>query len=57
MSADGFCIIKWWVDALDGVHLDNKGHTGAIISIGKGTMVNISRKHKLNVGSSTESEW
>ena len=26
------------------------------MSMGKGAMVNISRKHKLNVGSSTESE-
>ena len=32
------------------------GHTGAILSMGKGVMVNISRKHTLNVGSSTESE-
>ena len=56
VSADSLCIIKWWADALYGVHFDSKGHTGAIMSMGKGAMVKISRKHKLNVGSSTESE-
>ena len=56
MGAESLCIIKWWVDASYGVHWDSKGHTGAIMSMGKGAMVNISRKHKLNVGSSTESE-
>ena len=55
-GAESLCIIKWLVDASYGVHWDSKGHTGAIMSMGKGVMVNISRKHKLNVGSSTESE-
>ena len=56
MGAESLCIIKWWADASYGVHWDSKGHTGATMSMGKGAMVNISRKHKLNVGSSTESE-
>ena len=38
------------------MHLDSKGHTGAMISMGKDAIVNVSRKHKLNVGSLTESE-
>ena len=48
-------IIIWWVDGSYGVHWDSKGHTGAMMSMGKGAIVNISRKHKMNVGSSTES--
>merc|ERR1712086_627408 len=56
MAANSLCIIKWWVDASYGVHWDSKRHTSAIMSMGKGAMVNISRKHMLNVGSSTESE-
>ena len=56
MAAESLCIIKCWVDASYGVHWDSKMHTGAIMSMGKGAMVNISRKHKLNVGSSTEYE-
>ena len=39
-----------------GVYRDSKGHTGAMMSMGKGAIVNVSRRHNLNVGSSTESE-
>ena len=46
----------WYVDASYGVHWDSKGHTGAMMTMGRGTLINISRKHKLNVGSSKESE-
>ena len=38
------------------MHWDCKGHTGDIISIGKGALVNIARKHKFNTRSSTEAE-
>ena len=56
LSADGLTNIMWWVDGSYGVHWDSKGHTGAMMSMGKGAIVSVSRKHKLNVGSSTESE-
>ena len=56
MTTDSLCMIKWGVDTSYGVHCDSTGRTGAMISMGKGAMVNISRKHKLNVGSSTESK-
>ena len=56
MGAESLCIIKWLVHASYGVYWDSKGHSDAIMSKGKGGMVNISRKHRLNVGSSTESE-
>ena len=48
--------IIWWVDGSYGVYWDSKGHTGEIVSMGKTAIINISRKHKMNVGSSTESE-
>ena len=35
---------------------DCKGHARAMMSMGKGSIVNVSRKHKLNTGSSTEAE-
>ena len=56
MTADVLNVIRWWVDASYGVHWDCKGHTRAMMSMGRGALVNISRKHKMNIGSSTESE-
>ena len=43
------------VHSLYGMDWDSKGHTGAIMSMGRDAIVNVSRKHKLNTGSSTES--
>ena len=56
LTTDSLSNIVWWVDRSFGVHWDSKGHTGAMMSIGKGAIVNISRKQKMNVASSTESE-
>jgi hypothetical protein len=56
LRADNLNNIVWWVDGSFVVHWDSKGHTGAMMSMGKGAMVNISRKHKMDVVSSTESE-
>ena len=50
MMADSLSMIRWWVEASYGVYWDCKGHTGAIISMGKGTLMNIARKHNLNTG-------
>ena len=52
MKADSLIMIRWWVYASYRVHWDRKGHTGAMMSMGKGALVNIARKHKLNTGSS-----
>ena len=38
------------------MHWDSKRQTDAIVSMSKGAMINNSRKHKLNAGSSTKSE-
>ena len=56
LSADNLTNLMWWVDGSYGVHWDSKDHTGAMMSMGKGAIVNVSRRHKLNVGSSTESK-
>ena len=48
--------IVWWVDGSFGVHCDSKGQTGAMMSMGKVTILNILRKQKMNVATSTESE-
>ena len=54
ISAECLNMIRWWVDAPYGVHWDCKGDTGEMMSMGKGSIFNVSRKHKLNTGSSTE---
>ena len=56
LSADNLTNLMWWVDCSYGVHWDSKGRTWAMMSMGKGAIVNVSRRHKLNVGSSIESE-
>ena len=56
LIADSLSNIVWLLDGSFGVHWDSKGHTGAMMSMGKGAIVNISRKHKMNVAISTESE-
>ena len=56
ISAECLNMIRWWVDALYGVHWYCKVHTGATMSMEKVSIVNVLRKHKLNTGSSTEAE-
>jgi len=48
--------IKIWVDAAFAVHMDMKGHTGGLVSMGTGAFMCKSSKQKLNVLSSTECE-
>ena len=56
LHANNDGIIHWWVDASYAVHEDMKGHTGATLSLGKGTIYSGSWKQKLVTHSSTESE-
>ena len=56
LSADNLHIIKWWVDASFATHSNYRLHTGAVMSMGKGAIMSMSRKQKLNTRSSTESE-
>ena len=48
--------IRWWIDASFAVHPDMRGHTGATMSMGKGSVFSGSWKQKLITRSSTESE-
>ena len=56
LSAESLSHIHWYVDTSYGVHWDSKGHTGTMMTMGRKALINISKKHKLNVGSSTVSE-
>ena len=49
-------VVKWFVDASYAIHDDCKGHTWAMMTLGKGTLISFSRKQKLNAKSSTEAE-
>jgi hypothetical protein len=49
-------IVKWWVDASFATHKDCRGHTGATMSLGCGSVIGISKKQKINTRSSTEAE-
>ena len=48
--------IKWHVDAEFVVHSDFKLHTEATLTVGKGAIVYLTQKQKLNMKSSTEAE-
>ena len=54
LSVDSLSHIHWYLDTSYGVHWDFKGHTGAMLTMGGGALINVSRKHKLNIGSSTK---
>ncbi|KAG7345606.1 reverse transcriptase RNA-dependent DNA polymerase [Nitzschia inconspicua] len=48
--------IRWWVDASYVVHPDMTSHTGATMTLGKGSVYSMSTRQKLNMRSSTEAE-
>ena len=56
LEADNSGCILWWVDASFAVHPDMKSHSGEMMSMGQGASISVSKKHKLNTKSSTESE-
>ena len=49
-------VLTWSVDAAFAVHEDIRSHTGACLTIGKGAMLSLSTKQKINTKSSTEAE-
>jgi len=55
-EADGTHIIKWWVDTLYASHDYMKGHTGGVMTLGKGAIYESSMRQRINTKSSTESE-
>ena len=56
LSKDDTDNIRWWIDASYAVHPDMRGHTGATMSMGSGSVFSGSWKQKLVTRSSTESE-
>ena len=56
LTVDNLNTISWWVDASYGAHMDLKGHTGMMMSLGRGALMSFLCGQKLNVGSSTECE-
>jgi hypothetical protein len=54
LSADNLRVVKLYVYASFVVHPDFKSHTGAMMTLGKGTMQSIARKQKMILQSSTE---
>ena len=46
LRADSLSFIKWWVDASFSAHPDCKGRTGAMIYMGSGSIMELSRKKK-----------
>ncbi len=56
LSADNISVVKWRVDAAFAVHPDFRSHTGVTMSLGKGSIINMSKKQKINTKSSTTAE-
>ena len=56
ISMEDLGILKWYVDGSHNTHWDCEGHGGAMFTMGKGATSSYSRKVKLNMRSSTETE-
>ena len=56
LFADSLTALHWYIDASHQTHDDCKGHTGSILTFGKGATTSSSTKHKIPSKSSTESE-
>ena len=56
LGADDLEFIQCRIDASFAVHYDLKSHTGAVVSLGRGSVMSLSGKQKLNTNSTTESE-
>ena len=53
-TADGLYLVKCLVDAYYTIHGNCKGHTGTVMTLGKGAVTIFSRKQKILGKSSTE---
>ena len=56
LTIEDLKLVKWWIDAAFAVHPDFRSHTGAVMSFGRGALISISSKQKLNTRSSTDAE-
>jgi hypothetical protein len=57
LSMEDSGIIKWYVDASFALHKDLKNHTGAMMTLGCGSVCSIATQQKVNSRSSTEAEF
>ena len=56
LKAEIEIIIYWYIDTAYAVQADCKSQTGVAMSMGKGIIINLSTKQKLNTNSSIENE-
>ena len=56
IRANDLNVLYAWVVASFAVHQDMRGHTGGVMSFGKGIIIHKSLKQKINTKSSTETE-
>ena len=54
LTVDIMSVINPWVDVSHHTHMECRGHTGAMMSLGKVSEVSYSGKHKLNKKRLTE---
>ena len=56
LEGDNLSIVKHYIDASYAVHRDMRSHTGGYTTLGKGAVITMSARQKLNTRSSTEAE-
>jgi hypothetical protein len=56
LEADDINTLRWYIDAAFAVHADRKSYTGAVFTMGKGSIISGSTKQKISSRSSTEAE-
>ncbi len=56
LDASQMTLVRWWVDASFAIHPDYRSHTGAVLSLRKGSVTRMLRKQRLNTKSLTEAE-
>ena len=56
LSVDDMSIIKWWVDTSCATYEGCEGHTGSMITMGKGAITSSSCNQKIQGESSAEDE-
>ena len=47
LKADNLQVVKWYVDASFAVHPDYRSHTGAVMTLGEGSIIAMSKKAKV----------
>ena len=57
LHGDNSNIVKWYGDASFAVHQNMRSHTGGMLTLGAGGIVNVSRKQKMVSKSSMEAEF